>query len=289
MKTQQTFAKLACFILLATSLTMCKNKTIDEDVMLDIDTEIIKVDAEVEVTVAEIVNIADQAEVLGTVTKKKEDINDILGPCASVEKDTTYQGQKMTVNTTVDFGDEDCEGLDGRHRRGKIKVITVYETFPFEYVISRQLESEKYHFKKNKINLDLHYEKDTSVSMTQIKFFINGNVKLIEHSSHDSCYHEFERTVEMLEGLLTPKLLDDDVWSLGGTTSGYRKDGKNYQSDITEQLIKSSCRVFDSGKIIYSVEGEDTYEIDYGAGDSSECNTAVDITKNGEKKTVYLE
>ena len=70
MKTQKTFLKLVCFIVLTTSLTMCKNKTIDEDVFLDIDTEIIKVDAEVEVTVAEIVNIADQAEVLGTVTKK---------------------------------------------------------------------------------------------------------------------------------------------------------------------------------------------------------------------------
>ena len=41
--------------------------------------------------------------------------------------------------------------------------------------------------------------------------------------------------------------------------------------------------------IVYSVEGEDSYEIDYGAGDSSECNTAVDITKNGEKETVYLD
>ena len=271
---------------------MCKNKTIDEDVFLDIDTEIIKVDADVEVTVAEIVNIADQAEVLGTVTKKTYDINDILGPCSSVEKDTTYQGQQMTVNTTVDFGNEDCEGLDGHHRRGKIKVITVYETFPVEYVISRQLESENYHFKKNKINLDLHYEKDTSVSMNVIKFSISGNVKLIEHGSHDSCYHEFERTVEMLEGMLTLKYLDDDVWSIGGATSGYRKDGKTYQSDIDERLIKSSCRVFDSGKIVYSVEGEDSYEIDYGArdsSDSSECNTAVDITKNGEKERVYLD
>ena len=289
MKKQQPILKLVCLILLTTPLTMCKNKTIDEDVMLDIDTEIIKVDADVEVTVAEIINIADQAEVLGTVTKKTYDINDILESCASIEKDTTYQGQQMTVNTIVDFGDQDCEGNDKRKRRGKIKINTVYETFPFEYIISRQLETEKYHFKKNKINLNLHYDKDTSVSMTQIKFFISGNVKLIQHDSHDSCYHEFERTIEMLEGILTPKYLDDDLWSIAGANYGYRKDGKTYQSDITEPLIKSACRVFDSGKIVYSVEGEDAYEIDYGAGDSSQCNTAVDITKNGEKETVHLE
>ena len=78
MKIHGPLVKLLFLIAISTLLAACKNKTIDEDVVLDIDTEIIRLDADLEVTVAEIINTTYQAEVIGTVTKKTYDENDIL-------------------------------------------------------------------------------------------------------------------------------------------------------------------------------------------------------------------
>ncbi len=288
MKTHNSLVKLLFFIAISISLTTCKNKTIDEDVVLDIDTEIIKLDADLEVTVAEIINTTYQAEVIGTVTKKTYDANDILEQCASVDKDSTYDNQKIIINTTIDFGNYDCEGNDGRHRRGKIKVISIYETFPLVYLTSRKIETDEYYFKKNKINLKCDFELDTS-QLLPPKFSLSGDVKVIYFDTNDSCHHSFSRTKTIQKGAETPMLLSDDEWLIEGSNSGYRKDGKNYESETIEPLVKTSCRVFVSGKINYSVEGEDDYEIDFGAGENSECNAMVDISKNGETEQISIE
>ncbi|MBK20794.1 MAG: hypothetical protein CMP63_00555 [Flavobacteriales bacterium] len=288
MKIYSPLIKLLFFIAISTSLTACKNKTIDEDVVLDIDTEIIRLDADLEVTVAEIINTTYQAEVIGTVTKKTYDENDILEECARVEKDSTYENQKIIINTTIDFGNYDCEGNDGRHRRGKIKVISVYETYPLVYLTSRKIETDEYYFKKDKINLKCDFQLNPS-QLLPPKFSLSGDVKVIYFETNDSCYHSFSRTKTIQKGAETPMLLSDDEWLIEGSNSGYRKDGKNYESETIEPLVKTNCRVFDSGKINYSVEGEDDYEIDFGAGNNSECNSVVDITKNGETKVISIE
>ena len=97
-------------------------KNIDEDVELDLDTEIIIADANVGVTVSEIDNIADQAEVLSFVSKTY-DITDVLNDCATVEKDDTLFGNNYdTLYTRVSFGEVECEGIDGRKKR-KIEIM----------------------------------------------------------------------------------------------------------------------------------------------------------------------
>ena len=281
MKTIKTAFNLCLIALILISLTKCKNKTIDEDVVLDIDTEIIKFDADVEVTVAEIINIADQAEIYGTVTKKTFDENDILEECATVHKDTILGYPNTTIITTIDFGQSNCQGQDNRKRRGKIKVTSVVQLSPSFDVISREIESDGYHLQENEIKIMMSLQKGTVDSI--IEFSVDGNVKIIYNTSQDSCEHTFSRTSSLINGSDTRFDLTDDVWEIGGSTSGYRKDGKNYESEITEALVKKYyCRVFDMGKIVFSIEGENDYEIDFGAGENASCNSTVDINVNGE-------
>ena len=128
---------------------MCKNKTIDEDVFLDIDTEIIKVDADVEVTVAEIVNIADQAEVLGTVTKKKDDINDLEILCGLMIEAANSDGKIDNIEI-----EKINNSLIKTFKEDKKQVQSV-----LEMAVKNKNNSKSLFFYTSKINKNYSYEK----------------------------------------------------------------------------------------------------------------------------------
>jgi len=75
------------------------------------------------------------------------------------------------------------------------------------------------------------------------------------------------------------------------TTNGVNREGVNYTSLVTEDLIyKRACRGPKRGRVpVAGVKevtiGDRSFTIDFGDG---ECDTMVTVTSNGESKTIDL-
>ena len=261
-------------------------KNIDEDVELDLDTEIIIADANVGVTVSEIDNIADQAEVLSFVSKKTYDITDVLNDCATVEKDDTLFGNNYdTLYTRVSFGEVECEGIDGRKRKGKIEIMSVYNKLGFRKF--REINTENYHVQGKKVRLQRKLEYDTLNDLNQFVWKLIGNVE-ITYSNNEKTTVDFDKKYTLVSGGDTPLNLEDDELQITGSENGIRKNGKNFTNTIIEPLkVSRNCRYVKEGKIKFEIENEIDFVLDYGAG--SDCDNKVDILYGDQKEVIELD
>lgn len=261
-------------------------KNIDEDVELDLDTEIIIADANVGVTVSEIDNIADQAEVLSFVSKKTYDITDVLNDCATVEKDDTLFGNNYdTLYTRVSFGEVECEGIDGRKRKGKIEIMSVYNKLGFRKF--REINTENYHVQGKKVRLQRKLEYDTLNDFNQFVWKLIGNVE-ITYSNNEKTTVDFDKKYTLVSGGDTPLNLEDDELQITGSENGIRKNGKNFTNTIIEPLkVSRNCRYVKEGKIKFEIENEIDFVLDYGAG--SDCDNKVDILYGDQKEVIELD
>ncbi len=261
--------------------TSCK-RNIDEDVELDVDTSIMVVDAQVEVSMADIDNIADQAEVFTSVTKKTEDILS----CVTLTKDTIFGSSHDTVNIVVDFGNTNCEGIDGHNRRGIIKVTSLLEKIT-GFKKERKIETVDYYMNDIKIECGRKLVYAGQNSSNQYFWTLSAASKIF-YSSTDSATHSSERTYTFTSGILTPFDISDDKWTIEGNGQGIRKDGNNYTVLITEPLLKAGdCIYIQEGKIKYTVDNARDFTIDYGAG--SGCDNKVDLIYDGGTKVITID
>lgn len=279
MKFNKSITSLLFMGVIILSFSSCK-RSVDEDIELDLDTTIIKVDAEVEVTNMDIDNIADQAEILETVTKKTYDLNDILSE-ATVTKDTSSGLTYDTLFITVDFGNVENEGIDGRLRKGIIYVTSLYTNAGIRQ--ERIIETENYYFEKNKIELTRKHTYDGVNSLQNHKWAIENDLT-IHYADGLTSNRQSQRTQTWLEGATTLNNIEDDKWEIEGTDQGTRKDGKTFTTQTSEPLIfYSNCKYIQQGKIKYLIDGGDDFVIDYGAG--SDCDNKADIIV-GDRSTV---
>lgn len=285
MKYFKILPKLMLASAIVLSITSCK-RNIDEDVELDLDTTIIKVDAALEITLADIDNIADQAEILETVTKKTVDLNDLLTQCAVLTKDTVIGSTADTITITVDFGNVNCEGTDTRNRRGVIEVVSILDKSGLRK--ERKVKTNNYYFEENKINIERKLIYGGQNSQNQYYWAISGEAT-IHYTDGDSSTHIFSRSRTLTGGETTPSNWSDDKWEIEGQENGVRKDGKTYSNQTTEPLLLSGdCEYIQQGKVKYTVEGADDFKIDYGAG--SGCDNKVDvISDDGRTKVITID
>ena len=106
-------------------------------------------DAYAENTFDNITSIADEAYSLSSTNFKSTEGRIFLSSCATVTLDTTVFPRVLTI----DFGDTNCLGKDGRYRRGKILVsftgryyrpgTIITTTFDNFYVNDNQIEGTK--------------------------------------------------------------------------------------------------------------------------------------------------
>jgi hypothetical protein len=253
----------------------CK-KTNNED-----DFSATKDDAFAEATFDDVTSIADEAYTLSTSGNfKSADGRIFLSDCATVTLDTTVFPRVLTI----DFGDTNCLGNDGRYRRGKILIsftgrywqpgTIITTTFDEYYVNDNQVEGTKV-VTNNGYNDSGNMNWDMSV---------NGIITLADGGGTISW--NSQRNREWIEGISTPYNRWDNVYLITGQATGQHANGLHWTRQITSPLrIELACRFIVSGTVEITPEGKPVRILDFGDGT---CDNEATVTVNGNTYTIHL-
>lgn len=196
-----------------------------------------------------------------------------IGCIDSIHVDTT----SMPRTVLIDFGTDDCVGIDGRIRKGQVLVSyngryrdegTVITIAPINYLVNG------YQLSGTKVvsNLGLNQQGNIAFSIV-----LNGSITAPGNAW--SAQWNSNRVRTWVEGSGTLSIWDD-VYEISGTASGVNRNGLPYDVLITIPLRAAiGCRWLVSGRMILTPDGYDSRTIDFGNG---ECNNGFSVTVNGE-------
>ncbi len=195
--------------------------------------------------------------------------------CATV----TIRRNDTTRVVVIDFGEEGCEGEDGRVRKGKI--ITSVRT---SYLKSGSRSTTT--FEDYQVN-------GVKISGTRIVSNVTENgqaprqrIQVIEGQiifpDQTSILWETDRIREWSAGFDTPLVLRDDVVRLIGNYQGKNREDVNFSAQVLEPVVyRTACRLQgfrrpSAGKVLYSSDNrEQDLLVDYGDG---ACDSDISVS-----------
>lgn len=269
------FTKISAVVFLATSIafTSCKKK--DSEVIID--TEIAQQESMASVYSDDAENMASEAYETGEISGLTSADNERV-LCAVVTRD--YPNKTVTI----DFGNTNCVGRDGRARRGKI--IVRYD--------STQFWAANCH---HTFTFDNYFVNDNQVTGTKVVTVmqqgIAGNRSVESHlqillaNNGGTIVWNSERTRTMSAGSTTPLNILDDEYTVTGTTSGTAANGENFTFSVQTPLLrKILCpRHFVQGTVLRQRDNRADITVDFGNGD---CDNIATVTKEGQTRTITL-
>lgn len=214
----------------------------------------------------------------------------VPGECFSLEVTSLTTTSVFPLRVVIDFGATGCLGRDGRTRYGK--VITEYSGRLIEPGKSAVTTFEGY--KVNGIAVSgTHTITNTGTANTR-EFTVdianaqltgpNGNY--VQRTSH--------KVIAQVQGLATPQLPGDDVFSITGHASSSIKRGDvvtAWESEILEPLTKRfDCRWLVDGTVktvrkSRSGSASVSATLDFGDGN---CDNKATLTINGNSRQITL-
>lgn len=204
-----------------------------------------------------------------------------LNECATVTREVI----DSIFTVTIDFGENNCLGNDGRERRGKI-IMTHYGNYWSDTCQIRH-SYENYYVDDNQIIGErnvLRYRNQDSTIVSNI--VAEESIIFADTSGTMTITAEHIRTV--IEGYNT-RTRRDDVYELIGQTTTVNANGVVCTSTIIEPLIRSNepeCFKYFISGVKQIVKGDESPVImDYGDGT---CDNLVEITKDGVTEVVEL-
>ncbi|MDC1202568.1 hypothetical protein N8004_01175 [Salibacteraceae bacterium] len=215
--------------------------------------------------------------------------------CATITVDTL--GSPWPFEITVDFGEENCTGQDGRERRGKL-VYTITDWFrnvgstitltPVDYYVDDNLVEGT----RTSSNLgenssgQLHYE----VKVEDGKVTNPDGETILWESTRTRTWVEGQETGFFTSdgngGWLGWDGITDDVYEITGNGSGTSRAGLDFDLNITNPLrVQLDCKWITEGTIILTPAGFNDRSIDYGTG---ECDNKATVTINDNETEIKL-
>lgn len=191
------------------------------------------------------------------------------------------------VTIVIDFGDEGCEGKDGRFRMGKILMTVTGEkgqpghtrTMTFD---DFSVDSIGVEGLRTVTNIsETESEKKYSITMVGGKLTFPDETEMTRESDR-------VRTVYYNEEL---EVFEATVY---GTTDGINKDVLTYHHEVdmaTPLLYTRACREISrvapvSGILLIQVESESDKTIDFGDGN---CDNIVTVTQDGVSEEIEID
>ncbi|HEX8607998.1 MAG TPA: hypothetical protein VF679_05100 [Pedobacter sp.] len=191
------------------------------------------------------------------------------------------------VKIILDFG-AGCVGRDGRVRKGKI--ITTYTGRLIHPGATATTVFENYFIDSIKVQ-GTHIVNNISTSSA---FKLNIQVQNAKLTRPNGNYHQWNstRVITQGEGMITPGIPIDDVFTVTGNAAGVVKRGNiisTWESLITEPLRKRfNCRWIVKGAVKLTRHlGGTTHQavLDYGQGT---CDRNATLTINGAAHNILL-
>lgn len=202
--------------------------------------------------------------------------NDLMAGCGTLSI-TPFDTTTWPKTVTLDFGNANCVGNDGRTRRGKIvssfthwftspgTVVTI--NFNNYFVNDHQVLGTQT-ITNNGFNAENHLTYTVSFPNCQIIKPLNGGTILWSTT----------RVHEWSEGQNT-FLPFDDVWDVTGTANGTSAQGITFSLNIVQDLnVKYGCRWIRSGILDLDIDGLSTISVNYGNG---ACDANATATYEG--------
>lgn len=245
MKAQHT----ALIALLSLSLAACRKEK--ESDPIDLDYSSASDNARAEDAFNDILAEVDKAVV-------DNGLRDLCDP--TVTFDTTASPRTITL----DFGDVNCTALNGRQRRGRIRVSYTGRYRDVGTVIT--ITPENYHVNNlwvqgTKTVTNLGPDADG-----HLRFDVVVGGSLTADDGSWTATHSAQRTRTWIEGQDTDMILDD-VYLISGSGSGVNRNGLAYTVTITSPLrIAIGCPYITQGIVRIVPEGRPERVIDYGTG-----------------------
>ncbi|HNU55689.1 MAG TPA: hypothetical protein PKN30_03800 [Flavobacteriales bacterium] len=185
-------------------------------------------------------------------------LRDLCDP--TVTFDTTSSPRTITL----DFGEVNCTALNGRTRRGRIRVSYTGRYRDIGTVIT--ITPENYH-----VN-DLHIQGAKTVtnlgpdSDGHLQFDVLESGSVTASDGSWTATHAAHRTRTWIQGQDTEMILDD-VYLISGSGSGVNRNGVPYTVSISTPLrIALSCPFITQGIVHVIPQGRPDRVIDYGTG-----------------------
>lgn len=179
---------------------------------------------------------------------------------------------------TVDFGQTNCTGTDGRQRKGKI-IATFTGGYRDEGTVLT-VTTENFYVDDWKV--DGLQTLTNQGENTDGNLYFTMEVEDVELTHPDNEYvlsWESSRTREWTEGEGTWNPFDD-VYLIEGTANGIDRLGDTYTINITSPLeVKLDCPWIKSGSLDIDPESLDIFHVDYGNGN---CDGNFTVEYNGQ-------
>ena len=188
--------------------------------------------------------------------------------CAILSVDTAYSEGGAKGRVIIDFGSTNCEGNDGRNRRGKIYIAYTGKHRSIGTIITTTFDN--YFVNDNQIE-------GTRIVETVSREVYNVQVRDAKITFTDATTINWETDVTRTwtegneETLIDIFNIWNDVYDVSGTASGTGRYGLNFTVDITSVTLKLECwlsGVFHpvSGSITVKPSGFANRVIDFGDG-----------------------
>jgi hypothetical protein len=217
---------------------------------------------------------SDLFKVVDNISSSESGIRDLEIGCIDTIIVDTVSAPKTVL---IDFGTDNCEGDDGRIRKGKIHVTYTGRYRESGTIIT--ITPENYTVNGYSLNGTKTITNMGNNANGQLQFSIQVSGSITAPSNAWTCQWQSSRTRTWVEGQTTATIWDD-VYEITGSGSGVGRSGVNYDVTITSPLrAELGCRWLVSGTISLVPENADTRTIDFGNG---ECNNGFTVTKNGQ-------
>jgi hypothetical protein len=200
-----------------------------------------------------------------------------LGPCTSVTLDSSSNPHLLTI----DFGTTNCLCNDGRYRRGQI--IVAYTGNFNEQGHSRTITFHEFYVNDNQVT---GIKTITNMGRNnEGQLYYNINIDGSVATEKGTMSHSGHRVRTWLSGEET-ETREDDVFSIAGSGSKVKANGKTMTMEIVSPLIRdNSCRWIKSGSVKMSSTDGKERGIDFGNG---ACDNKATVSGNGKTKEITL-
>jgi hypothetical protein len=199
--------------------------------------------------------------------------------CATLSLDTTRQPTLVTI----DFGPVNCQGPDGRLRRGVIEI-----TYTGSYILPGSVITVRpvsYHVNNFGISGQRTSTNAGLNAANNLNWNIQSNLQIINPNTGDTINRQSQRNREFSAGATTLVLADNE-WTITGSANGNSTAGFAWNSSIQQPLvIKNNCPHITQGKITVNPQNGRTRTIDYGNGS---CDNLATISLGNRSRTITL-
>ena len=206
------------------------------------------------------------------------------GGCATISI-SPFDTLNWPKTLEIDFGETNCQGVDGKYRRGMINAVLTGRYRDSLTIVT--ISPENYYVDDYKVEGLKTVTNLGHITDGKMTFAVVVQNAVITNPNGEEFHWSSERTRVWAEGEATAwPIVMDDVFEISGESSGTTYKNLNFFIQTTEPLrVERDCEWIVSGELEVTPEGYDTRTLNYGDGN---CDNKANLTVNGVNYIITL-